>query len=107
MEVKLFIDDLREPWPDWHCARTITEAIRVLASIPVEIVSLDHDIACSHNGCFRGEFETFEPVARYIALMNPRPIVQFHTGNMVGGQQMAALLGIEYNYTAYKEPENL
>lgn len=97
--MKLFVDDIRAPWKDWHHANTITDAIRILATANVEVVSLDHDIQQSIPGS-RG-FETFEPVARYIALMNPRPEVQFHTGNPLGGQRMADILGVPYVWVDY------
>lgn len=92
--MKLFIDDIRREWDGWHKANTITDAIRILATVPVDVVSLDHDIQQSIPGT-RG-FETFEPVARYIALMKVKPRVQFHTGNPYGGQRMAEILGIDY-----------
>jgi hypothetical protein len=108
--MKLFVDDIREPYKDWHVARTITEAIRILATMPVEVVSLDHDIQQSISG--DRDFETFEPVARYIALMPDEslPHVWFHTGNPEGGQKMAKILGLHYwsyyiNYAEEKERE--
>lgn len=97
--MKLFIDDIRAPFEGWHLANTITDAIRILATTEVEIVSLDHDIQQSIPGT-RG-FETFEPVARYIALMNPQPRVQFHTGNPIGGQRMADIIGVPYLWVDY------
>lgn len=97
--MKLFVDDIRVSWKGWQRATTITDAIRILATMPVEVVSLDHDIQQSIPGT-RG-FETFEPVARYIALMPKRPIVQFHTGNPVAGQTMADIIGIEYRWIDY------
>jgi|SRR5260221_1950473 len=101
--MKLFVDDIRKEWVDWYKASTITDAIRLLATVPVEVVSLDHDIQQSIPGT-RG-FETFEPVARYIALMPKRPIVQFHTGNPYGGQRMAEILGLDYWKTAVQYNE--
>lgn len=95
--IKLFVDDIRREWDGWHKANTITDAIRILATVEVEIVSLDHDIQQSIPGT-RG-FETFEPVARYIALMPNRPEVQFHTGNPYGGKRMADILGLDYSQT--------
>lgn len=92
--IKLFVDDLRKEWKGWHKANTITDAIRILATVPVSHVSLDHDIQQSIPGA-RG-FETFEPVARYIALMPEKPVVQFHTGNPYGGRRMAEILGLNY-----------
>lgn len=92
--MNLFVDDIREPWKGWHLARTITEAIRLLSTGHVKVVSLDHDIQQTVFGS--AELETFEPVARYLALMNAVPFVQFHTANPAGGQRMANILGLDY-----------
>lgn len=101
--MKLFVDDIRRQWEGWHRARTVTEAIRILATMPVEIVSLDHDIACYLvSGHEHSSEETFEPVARYIALMGgDAPFVQFHTGNPEGGQKMARIIGVPYMWVSY------
>lgn len=77
--MKLFVDDIRSPediYPgetDWHTVRTITEAIRLLATQEVVVVSLDHDIQCNSvkgdNGLWTGGHtspETYEPIAWYI-----------------------------------------
>lgn len=100
--INLFVDDIRVPWKGWEGANTITDAIRILATVPVRTISLDHDIQQSIPG-HRG-FETFEPVARYIALMPlaARPEVQFHTGNPVGGQKMADIIGVKYLWVDYE-----
>lgn len=101
MGLKLFVDDIRKEWEGWQLARTITEAIRILATMPIEIVSLDHDISCRLiNGHEHTSNETFEPIARYIALMPEeiRPTVWFHTGNPAGGQKMAEILKIPYHH---------
>jgi hypothetical protein len=99
--MRLFVDDIREPYPGWIVARTITDAIRILATQDVEVVSLDHDIQQSIPGA-RGA-ETFEPVARYIKLMGKeRPmVIEFHTGNPIGGQRMADIIGIPYYWVDY------
>jgi hypothetical protein len=93
---RLFVDDLRECPEGWILARTITEAIRILATVHPQIVSLDHDITFYDGNGVRqiSSKETFEPVARYIALMNPRPQVFFHTGNPVGQARMERILGM-------------
>jgi len=93
--IKLFVDDIRREPKGWHRVRTVTEAIRVLATMNVEIVSLDHDIEVYCKKCFTQTFasETYEPIARYIALMNPRPEVQFHTANDWGYRNMCGILG--------------
>jgi hypothetical protein len=97
--MKLYVDDIRACPEGWIPARTVTEAIRILATMPIQEVSLDHDIACYlKRGQEHTSEESFEPVARYIALMNPRPAVRIHTANYPAGDRMAEILGIEYTW---------
>lgn len=96
------MDDLRACPAGWTPARTITEAIRLLSSQHVETVSLDHDIGCRlANGQEHSSNETFEPVARYIAAMSPKPEVIIHTTNVQAGRILAAILGLKYDYQIY------
>lgn len=99
--------------PGWHIARTVDEAIRILADgmhtliDPVKVVDLDHDIKYLVTVDLKGDGnkteievaspETFQPVARYIALMPPeyRPEVLFHTANPDGERAMRAILETE------------
>lgn len=107
MKIKLYVDDQRESPVGWHLAKTITEAIRILSTMEVEEVSLDHDIGKLSEDDFKEALnncsinpsnelvdslmriqntlpkETFEPVARYIASMPKeiRPWVNIHSGN--------------------------
>lgn len=99
--MKLFVDDIRKPPEGWQVARTITDAIRILATQEVEEISLDHDIACRLvMGQEHSSEETFEPVARYLALMpaERRPKISIHTANPGAGQVMAKILGIYYSW---------
>ena len=104
--VKLFVDDIRACPSGWHPARTVTEAIRVLATIPVKEISLDHDIQCcgSYDSAHHASEENFEPVARYIALMletGAKLRVWIHTSNYTAGAKMAEIIGIEYGRVIY------
>ena len=93
--IKLYVDDVRiPPEKDWKLARTITEAIRILATVEVSEVSLDHDICYMNIDSGRVPDESFEAVARYIALMprETRPTVKFHTGNTVGEKKLKEIL---------------
>lgn len=92
-KIKLFVDDLR-PCPDgWHLARTITEAIRILHNMFVSEVSLDYDIVFKRNKRLPEGSETFEPVARYIALLkHPPTIIRIHTGNQDGAVILSEIL---------------
>ena len=98
MMVKLFIDDIRKEPEGWHRAKTVTEAIRILDTMEVDEVSLDHDISTRVDvGC--GDVrdvasqETFEPVARFIAAKYALGIkITLHTGSGVGADKMAEIL---------------
>lgn len=114
MELKLFVDDFRKCPEGWVVARTVTEAIRFIATQSIKEVSLDHDIACEPAvGGSHTSWETFEPVARYLALLNEMykltntvPIeIKIHTANPQGGKKMADILGMEYNNEIYN-PDN-
>lgn len=97
--MKLYVDDLRRAPEGWVCVRTVTDAIRMLACQNVDEISLDHDITIATPKDSRiyvrlASNETFEPVARYIALMPERPAVRFHTANPVGEKKMREILGL-------------
>lgn len=96
--MKLFVDDFRECPEGWTQAKTITQAIRLLCTQDVEEVSLDHDIQCTHNGCYPGGFESFETVAWFLAQAAPDTYkIRIHTGNVEAGRRMAEIMGIDYN----------
>lgn len=105
--MKLFVDDIRQEPKGWQRARTVTEAIRILATQFVEEISLDHDISCftPATGCTHSSGETFMAVAFYLRLMKPRPKIRIHTANVEAGAQMARLLDVPYNNEIY-DPEN-
>lgn len=94
--MKLYVDDLRKEPPGWVRAKTVTEAIRILATQNVREISLDHDIATECCGCVRSSWETFEPVAWFLSLQyrygDWRPKVTLHTANPVGAKKMAEIL---------------
>jgi len=100
--IRLFVDDIRKAPVGWHRARTVTEAIRILATMDVSECSLDHDI--SHEMQIKGYYrpypcgETFEPVAWYLSLMYAcrRDFgikVTIHSANPAGAEKMASIMG--------------
>lgn len=110
MPMKLYIDDLR-PCPEgWTLARTVTEAIRILATQDVTEVSIDHDIShaialnLSPDRSLKGIVrpypcgETFEPVAyflreKYGKLTIPeRPKITIHSANAIGANRIQQIL---------------
>lgn len=99
--MKLTVDDKRAVPMDRVVARTVAEAIRLLDGGGVEDLELDHDIAhepsCGECGAplkFACP-ETFEPVARFVAMMPPemRPkSIRLISSNPAGAKAMAAIL---------------
>ena len=107
MGIKLWVDDLRNPEEfagmDWHWAKTVTEAIRILDTMEVSEVSLDHDIT---HAILPGDAprpsliyqpvvcpETYEAVARFIARMPVSKMeIRIHTANPDGAAKMKAVL---------------
>lgn len=97
--MRLWVDDIRNPGrEDWHWAKTITEAIRILSSQSVSDVSLDHDICHTlreREGIIQPFVcpETYESVARFIAA-RPGNIkrVHVHTSNPAGADRMASII---------------
>lgn len=106
--MKLFVDDLRREPKGWIRTSTITEAIIILATKLVVIVSLDYDIvnSCNHRPSEPFSNETFEPVARYLALMEYRPEIQFHTSNHWGFKHMCDILEVSPKGKLKKYPED-
>lgn len=115
--MNLWVDDIRPAPEGWTLAKTVTEAIRVLATQKVSEVSLDHDI--SHSIFFNGIHrpypcgETFEPVAHYLHLLacawenhelyqdakQPPESVNIHTANPVAAKKMSEILSRHYKVT--------
>jgi hypothetical protein len=93
MKIKLYVDDIRKCPEGWTLARTNDKAIRLLHTMDVEEISLDHDICWydRKNKNIQMAEETFHPVAYYLATMpaerRPKKIT-LHTANPVGGQAM-------------------
>lgn len=96
--MKLFVDDLRRPPNGWSLAKTNSKAIRLLATGAVSIISLDFDIANRPD-------ETFGAVAYYLAAMNERPEIFFHTANIEAGRKMAKIIGCPFQYWWYEDLE--
>lgn len=102
MNINLWVDDLRNPDSfgkdgSWHWSKTITDAIRILATHEVTEVSLDHDIFHAGDNPYSAFCcpETFEAVAWYIQAMtvDERPKkVSIHTANDWGRKIMTNIL---------------
>ena len=94
--MKLYIDDLRKEPQGWHRAKTVSEAIRILATQEVSEVSIDHDISHRINmDSIARPFpcgETFEPVAWFLRAVKFSGKVTLHTANPIGAKKMAEIL---------------
>jgi hypothetical protein len=101
--MKLFVDDIRRCPDGWHLARTVSEAIRCLATMDFKEVSLDHDITCvevakmaQEDGKpagfhrYHSSAETFEPVAHYLSLMCKAYAVHQYAHHCVDGREETA-----------------
>lgn len=97
--MKLWVDDIRPAPEGWVRAKTVTEAIRLIHTNPIEEVSLDHDISYKvsiGHGDARPFCapETFEPVARFISVVRHYNDLKItlHTANAVAAKKMADIL---------------
>ena len=102
---KLFVDDMREIPPGWIGARTVSEAIAVLAHLKVDELSLDHDIVHPsriNDGYLALSQETFKGVAHYLAVL-PRDKwpnrIRIHSSNAGAAQTMCDILGLNFEDT--------
>lgn len=107
---RLFIDDMRPIPAGWLGARTVSEAIAVLANLPIREVSLDHDIIFPRTGNDLYQAlsnENFKGVAYYIAAMPDadRPKVRIHTANAGAARAMCDILRLPFEgtYQFYSE----
>lgn len=98
---RLFVDDMRPIPSGWLGARTVSEAISILAILPVREVSLDHDIIFPRSGSDLYQAlstETFKGVAYYIAQMpeDVRPAVRVHTANVGAAKAICDILKVDF-----------
>lgn len=105
---RVFIDDMR-PIPDkWIGARTVSEAIAILATLhPIREISLDHDILFPAQRVDQYTplmNETFKGVAHYIAKcpdLLEKAKIRIHSSNAGGAYTMCAIMGLDFQ-KAYK-----
>lgn len=94
--MKLWVDDIRACPNGWELARTNSEAIRALSTGLVTEISLDHDIMSIIPETGQPTGETFAAIVYYMMLMEHKPIVYFHSGNIGATQMLAEMAGIPY-----------
>lgn len=88
--MKLWLDDVRPAPEGWTAVRTAAEAIAVLATGTVEIVSLDHDLGPAEAGTGYDVASWIEEQAATGTL--PRVRWRVHSANPVGVRRMEAAL---------------
>lgn len=84
--IKLWVDDLRTPPDDtWIWAKTSKQALKILAEIPIEEMSLDHDL---------GGDDTTRPIILWLC-EHPGSWpdnVSVHSANPVGRQWLEGMV---------------
>ena len=93
--MKLYLDDVRETPPGWTGVKTAAEMIRCLETVPVEEVSLDHDLGPPEEA---GDgYQVLVWIERQVATRAwVPPVIHIHTANPVARFRMeAALRSIE------------
>lgn len=104
--MKLFVDDVRTaPW-GWTTVRNSEDAIRMIATMGADEISLDHDA---------GGRDTFQPVAYYIAAKwvdmpeTQVPKIVIHSSNPAGAEKLMKILqgaGIMSEYKPFNAEKN-
>lgn len=85
--VNLYLDDLRDVPSGFFVARTVDEAISILKSNSVHILSLDHDLGMDDKGNL---LPTGYNLVKYICQNDLRPAnkIHIHTDNVVARENM-------------------
>jgi len=87
----------KPPDDDWIWAKTNTDAIALIISSPVDVISIDHDI-CFYDrgsGLVDPVDETFRPVAYFLANCPIEYVpqeIRLHSGNPIGAGEMVRIL---------------
>lgn len=86
--MKLFVDDIRNP-PDgsWFLTRNYNEAIDILQSCKVSVVSLDHDLGNGKSG-----YDVAKWIEKQVFLHQIQaPEILCHSQNPVGKRNILAV----------------
>lgn len=83
--VNLYVDDLRKCPEGFSIARSYDEAIEILSTSKINILSLDHDLGIGENGIEKNGYD----VVKYMCENGISPKkVYIHTDNVVGRDNM-------------------
>lgn len=89
--IRLYLDDCRPAPSGWVLARSVDEAVHVLRTVPVSVVSLDYDLGLgsAETGITLLNWVEREVAAGRLAL----PELQAHSGSMLGQARLKARIG--------------
>ena len=92
--MKVWLDDVREPEPDWVWVKTPEAAIELLETGEVEEISFDHDLGLDEAGGERTGYEVLLWVEEAVVLRGFKPpVMTVHSANPPGHDRL--LRGIE------------
>ena len=87
--MKLYLDDLRTPYPGWVLVKTAQEAIKALVSGEVTHISLDHDLG--DDDLFGTGYDVIVWIEEQVFINGfIAPQIQIHTANVSGRVKMEA-----------------
>ena len=98
-QMRVWLDDIREPPEGWTWVKTAPECIELLKTGQVTHISLDHDLGTDHCVSPNNGYD----VAKWIeeaAYNKSIPMIscRLHTQNAVGRKSMASALQNAYRY---------
>ena len=86
MKINLYLDDIRECPKGFIVARTVEEAIEILETQTVGILSLDHDLGEDLEGnILKSGYDLVKYICQEGLIVDE---IRFHTANPVGRENM-------------------
>ncbi len=96
--MKVYLDDIRKPPEGWTLVYWPQEAIELLKSNEVEVISLDHDLGNDNIGT---GYDVILWIEEQVAVGNfIPPIIKVHSANISAREKMIA--GIQNIYKIYR-----
>lgn len=89
MRIKVFLDDERLTPPGWIRVYSVNEAIEIMKTGEVDVISFDNDLGSYHydGGDGREAMKWLEEQVLTDQMINP-PLMFIHTGNPVARDEM-------------------
>lgn len=87
--MKVFLDDVRDPYPGWTLVRNYQECIRLLRTGKVRFLSLDHDLGLDR----KSGYDVACWIERQVVLEGFRPpVLSCHSANPAGRRNILAAI---------------